>query len=309
MSMSREKKNCVLGRAALFAMTFIWGTSFVVLKNTIDVIPTLYVLAFRFSGAAVLMLLIGIKQIKKLDSSYLKGGVVMGLFLFMAYALQTFGLEQTTPGKNAFLTTTYCILVPFLYWIIAKKRPDKFNVIAAVICFAGVGFVSLEKDLSVNTGDLLTLSCGLFFGLHIIATGKFVEGRSVALLTMVQFAVAGVLAWIFAGVTAPFPANISMNEVWSLLYLCVMCTAVCYVLQTYGQRYTPPSATALIMTLESVFGVVISVALGVESLNFKLIVGFLLIFFAVVMSETKFSFLKKSRPRAEMGKIEAPQDQ
>lgn len=295
MSLSNEKKKCVLGRLALIAMTFIWGTSFVVLKNTIEAIPTLYVLAFRFTGAAVLMLLINIKQLKKLDMSYLKGGAVMGVFLFLAYALQTFGLERTTPGKNAFLTTTYCILVPFLYWIVAKKRPNKYNIIAALICIVGVGFVSLDKDLSVNAGDILTLSSGLFFGLHIISTGKHIHGKSVALLTMMQFAMAGVLCWVFALSTAPVPTSISTDHVWSLLYLCVMCTALCFVLQTYGQRYTPPSATALIMTLESVFGVTISVAMGAETLNFKLILGFVLIFIAVLFSETKFSFLKQKK--------------
>ncbi len=116
------KKNCVMGRLALLAMTLIWGTSFVVLKNTLVTVPTLYVLAYRFSGAAVLMLLLGIKDIKKLDLQYVKNGAVMGVFLFIAYTFQTFGLEQTTPGKNAFLTTTYCVLVPFIYWIIEKKR-------------------------------------------------------------------------------------------------------------------------------------------------------------------------------------------
>ena len=195
---NQKMKNCILGRAALVAMTVIWGTSFVVLKNTLDVIPPLYILAVRFSGAAVLMLLIAVKSLKKLDRGYLIGGGLMGLALFAAYTVQTYGLSMTTPGKNAFLTATYCVLVPFLYWIIDKKKPDGYNLIAAVLCLVGVGFVSLENDFSMNSGDALTLGCGLFFGIHIILTSRYVEGRNIALLSMVQFATAGILSWIFA---------------------------------------------------------------------------------------------------------------
>ena len=286
-----DRKNCVLGRAALLAMTLIWGTSFVVLKETLNTVPTLYVLAYRFSGAAALMLLLGAKDVKKLDKNYLKYGAILGVFLFLAYTLQTFGLSLTTPAKNAFLTTTYCVLVPFIGWIIDKKRPDAFNFIAAAICLAGVGFVSLQKDLSADIGDLLTLCCGVFFGLHIVYTSKYIQGRSVAMITMVQFATAGVLAWIAALLTAPVPQNI--------VYLCVMCTAICFVLQTYGQKYTPPATVAVIMTLESVFGAAFSVALGYEVLSAKLVAGFVLIFLAVLMSETKFSFLKRKKPKTD----------
>lgn len=294
-----DRKNCVLGRAALLAMTLIWGTSFVVLKETLNTVPTLYVLAYRFSGAAALMLLLGAKDVKKLDKNYLKYGAILGVFLFLAYTLQTFGLSLTTPAKNAFLTTTYCVLVPFIGWIIDKKRPDAFNFIAAAICLAGVGFVSLQKDLSADIGDLLTLCCGVFFGLHIVYTSKYIQGRSVAMITMVQFATAGVLAWIAALLTAPVPQNIGSGTVWSIVYLCVMCTAICFVLQTYGQKYTPPATVAVIMTLESVFGAAFSVALGYEVLSAKLVAGFVLIFLAVLMSETKFSFLKRKKPKTD----------
>lgn len=293
MAIDTENRNSILGRAALILTTLIWGTSFVVLKTTINEIPTLYVLAFRFTGAAIIMLLFGAKDLKKLDKSYIIGGSLMGVILFVAYTVQTFGLSLTTPGKNAFLTTTYCVLVPFLYWFVSKKKPDGYNISAALICVAGVGFVSLQKDLSVNIGDLLTLFCGLFFALHIIATDKVVMGKSVILLTMVQFVVAAALAWIFGLFTAPFPTSISGDMIWRIGYLSVMCTAVCYVLQTYGQKHTPPSATAVIMTLESVFGAIISVFFYHEVLSAQLIIGFALIFVAVLISETKLNFLKR----------------
>lgn len=295
MQIDKEKRNSVLGRAALVVTTLIWGTSFVILKETLDELPTLYVLAWRFTGAAILLLVFGIKDIKKIDLEYIKGGIIMGTVLFLAYTIQTYGLYYTTPGKNAFLTTTYCVLTPFIYWLTAKKKPGICNFIAAVICLIGVGFVSLDRDLSVNIGDMLTLCCGLFFAIHIVATAKYINGRSVRALTMIQFATAAVLCWIFALLTDPVPTQVSTETIWRIVYLSVMCTAVCFVLQTYGQKYTPPSSTAVFMTLESVFGTIFSVIFYHEQLSIKVLIGFALIFTAVLIAETKFGFPRRKQ--------------
>ena len=297
MALDSDRKNAVLGRAALLLTTLIWGTSFVVLKSTLDSVPTLYILAFRFSGAAILMLPFILKDIKKLDKRYIMNGALMGVFLFGGYTVQTYGLYFTTPSKNAFLTTSYCVLVPYVSWVIEKKHPNAYNVSAAIICLIGVGFVSLKNDLSVGIGDVLTVCCGLFYAVHKVLTSKYVNGRSVMLLTTVQFATAGILAWISALVTSPFPSAISVGTTWSIAYLCVMSTALCFVLQTYGQKHTPSSTAAIIITLESVFGAAFSVLIYHEKLSLQQIIGFVLIFAAVFICETKLNFLKRKGKR------------
>ena len=289
------KNKATLGRAALICTTLIWGTSFVVLKSALDSITPLWVLAIRFGGAALIMLLASIPQLKKLDKQYIKGGAVMGVCLAAAYTVQTYGLVYTTPGKNAFLTATYCILVPFLYWLMFGKKPDKYNVSAALICLVGMGFVCLNKDLSVNFGDILTVFCGLFYGLHIIATSHYVENRNPLLLTMLQFATGAVVCFVFAILFEPKPHDIPSASWVSIAYLTFMCTGLCFFLQTLGQKYTPPSAVAVIMTLESVFGTALSVVMGQETLTFSIALGFVLIFAAILISETKLEFLKKKR--------------
>lgn len=288
-----KDNKALIGRSALIATTLIWGTSFVVFKSALNDITPLWVLAIRFGGAALIMLLAAIPKLKELDINYIKGGAIMGLCLAAAYTLQTYGLVYTTPGKNAFLTATYCILVPFLCWLLFKKKPDRYNVSAAVICLVGMGFVCLNDDLSVNLGDMLTVSCGLFFGLHIIATSHYVECRNVLLLTMLQFAVAGALCLVFAMLFEPRPANIPGSSWVSIAYLTVVCTGVCFFLQTVGQKYTPPSAVAVIMTLESVFGTALSIIMGQENITVKIAFGFCLIFVAIFISETKLEFLRK----------------
>lgn len=293
--MNETKNKNLIGRLALLATTLIWGTSFVVLKSTLDSVSTLYVLAFRFTGAAVLMALFGIKSLKKIDRGYLKDGLITGVCLFLAYVFQTYGLVYTTAGKNAFLTATYCVIVPFLNWIFIKQRPDRYNASAAIICIVGCGLVSLQDDLSIGIGDGLTMVCGLFYALHIIALSKATTTKSPLLVSMIQFAVAGALSWVFALIVEPFPTAIPNDAIISIVYLCVMCTAVCFFLQAIGQKYTPPTQVAIILTLESVFGAAISAFVYNDPITFRLILGFVFIFAAVLISETKLSFLKRKK--------------
>ena len=115
-----------LGRLALFSAAFLWGLSFVAMKNVLTNIPTLYVLAIRFCGAALILLPFCARSLKKIDKKYIASGALMGAILLLAYISQTYGLSMTTPGKNAFLTSAYCIIVPFLYWIHIYQRYYQF---------------------------------------------------------------------------------------------------------------------------------------------------------------------------------------
>ena len=284
-----------LGRLALFLAAFFWGASFVVMKSVLSSVPALYILAIRFCGAALILLPACAGKVKKFDRTYMIGGAFMGAALLLGYVFQTYGLRLTTPGKNAFLTSVYCVIVPFLYWVYIKKKPDKFNLAAAVICVAGIGLISLDSDLSIGNGDALTIVCGLFFAIHIVITAKFVDKRDPVMLAMFQFASAGILALISAGIFEQPPVAVPLSDAWSLVFLTVVCTALCLLMQIFGQKYTPPSQAAVIMTLESVFGALMSVLLFHDILTLRLVAGFALTFAAVIISETKLGFLKKRR--------------
>ena len=288
-----ERKYGHIGRLALIGATLLWGSSFVVLKTTLDSVPTLWILAIRFTGAAILMGLPSIKQLAKIDKRCLASGVLMGLALYAAYTLQTFGLVYTTPGKNAFLTATYCVLTPFLWWAFTRKRPDLYNILAALVCITGMALVSLNGDLSVGLGEGLTMCCGFFYALHIIFTSKGVARYGVGVLTTIQFATAALLCWISAPISAPFPDSVPSSAWLSIAYMCVLCTFACYYLQTIGQKYTSPQTSSILLTLESVFGTLISVAFYGEQLTLRELAGFALIFIAVIISETKLQFLKR----------------
>jgi len=300
--MSEQKETSVLARLAsplIVLATIIWGSSFVVMKNSVTVLPTFWLLAIRFSFAAIVLAIVFWKRWKVLDKQYLIGGTTMGFFLFVAYAFQTFGLERTTPGKNAFLTAVYCVIVPFLYWFIAKRRPDKFNIIAAVLCIVGIGLVSVTGDNAgaINLGDVLTLIGGFFFAAHIVTVDKFAEGRDIFILTTLQFASFAVFSWIGVLVTrTPLAEGVFTGElVFGLAYLVIFASCGALLFQNIGQKYTAPATAAVLLSLEAPFGVIFSMLFADEQPTPLMFLGFVLIFVAVVCSETKFSFLRKKQ--------------
>lgn len=292
-----EKLMRRLAKPMLFAAAFIWGSSFFIMKDALDALPVQYLLAIRFTAGAVLLGLLCRKKWKSFTPDYLWRGAVIGGFLYLAYSVQTYGLALTTPSKNAFLTAVYCVLVPFLYWAFARVRPDRYNVAAAVLCVAGVGLVSLTGDLTVDPGDGLTLVSAVFYASHIVAVAKVSTGKDIYLLTVFQFAFAGLYAWIGGAVTEAFPAQALARPevVLPLIYLAVMATTVALLFQNVGQVWSDPASAAVILSLESVFGVLCSVVFAGDRVNGRMLLGFALIFIAVVCSETKFSFLGRKR--------------
>lgn len=292
-----EKLMRRLAKPMLFAAAFIWGSSFFIMKDALDALPVQYLLAIRFTTGAVLLGLLCWKKWKIFTPDYLWRGAVIGGFLYLAYSVQTYGLALTTPSKNAFLTAVYCVLVPFFYWAFAKVKPDRYNVIAAVLCVAGVGLVSLTGDLTVDPGDGLTLVSAVFYASHIVAVAKVSQGKDIYLLTVFQFAFSGLYAWIGGAVTETFPMQaLAQPEVLlPLAYLAVMATTAALLFQNVGQVWSDPASASVILSLESVFGVLCSVVFAGDQVNGRMLLGFALIFIAVVCSETKFSFLRGKR--------------
>ncbi len=282
----------------LFA-TLIWGSSFVVMKDTLDDVKPLMLLAARFAIASAVLSLVCIPRFKKLDSATLGHGALMGLLLGSAYILQTYGLVWTTPGKNAFLTTFYVVLVPFMYWATDRKRPDAYNIAAAVLCVAGVGFLSLAPDegTGINFGDLLTLACGVLYGGHIVAVRRATDGgRDVMLLTWTQFLTAAVICIAGTLIFEGRPGIPTGRPLWSIVYLGLAATALGLFLQNWGQERVPPSPASVILSFEAVFGAAFSLALGYDEPKPRLFIGFALMFLAVIISEVKPFKKKKTGP-------------
>lgn len=291
----RESTLKKLAKPMIVLATLIWGSTFFILKDTLDDVDLMFLLAFRFTLAAGILALVFWRRWKGLDLGCVWRGGAMGALLFAAYAVQNYGLMDTTPGKNAFFTAVYCVIVPFLYWGVDKLPPTRWNVLAAVLCVAGIGLVSWDGGVSLTGGDLLTLCGGLLYACHIVAVSKFSQGRDIFLLTVLQFAVTAACCWVGTLFTRGLPVDgLPARAWWVLLYLAVAATALALLFQNVGQKYTDPSSAALLLALEAPFGVAFSVLFGAESPVPLMYLGFFLIFLAIVCSETQFKFLRRT---------------
>ncbi len=287
MNVIRKHKS-LFAQIVLLLAGLIWGSGFAVMKNTLDSIPVSFLLAVRFSIAAVVLCLFLIPRLKHVRLRDVWSGALAGVCLFAAYFTQTHGLHYTTAGKNAFLTTVYVILVPFLWWWIRKERPTKYNAISAVLCLIGVGVLSLTNDFSINKGDALTLLCGVFYAVHIIVISVTAgAGRDLMVFVMFQFAFAALCGWLVGAATETFPTDISFESAASLLYLGLACTLLALLFQNIGLKYAPASHASLLMSTEAPFGCLFGVLLLGEPFTYRIAIGCVLILGAIVLSELK----------------------
>lgn len=275
----------------LVVATVIWGLSYVVMKDAVDILEPAYLIGFRFLATGVILAAVFWRRMRQaLTKDYLVKGLILGVLCFLGFWVQTIGLDNTTPGKNAFLTATYCVIVPFAWWVIARKRPTAFNLVAAVLCVAGIGLVSLQgsiAELSMGYGDFMTLVSALLFAVHIVYVSKFSETNDVLALTVLQFLVGGAcgIAYGAAFETLPPASALTPEFFWNMAYLVILASCVALVIQNVALAHVPPSQASLFISLESVFGVLFSVLLYGEQVSLKLIAGFVLIFGAILVSE------------------------
>lgn len=276
----------LLAALGLIVTTIIWGSAFVVMKNSVDIISPTYLLAMRFTIAAIALILVFWRKVMKISRSDLRCGALLGVFLFVSYFFQTYGLKYTTASKNAFITTLYVILVPFFHWLFNRVRPAQKHILAAVIAVVGLALLSLEGDLSVNLGDFLTFICGIFYAVHIVFIDRYTADHDPIKMTVIQMAVAALLSWIVAPVLEGGldVSVIDRTMVFSLLYLGIFSTMIGFLLQNVGQKYLTPNISSILLSFESVFGLIFSVAFLGDPLTVKLLAGCTLMFAAVILS-------------------------
>ena len=286
-----KKAISLFSSLGLLLAAAIWGFAFVIVKDSLDYIGAVWMLAFRFTIATTALALLYSRKLKNLTRrAWLHGGF-LGLYLFLAYLLQTIGCNYTTAGKNAFLTTSYVFFIPLLLWLFTKKRPAWYVFFCAIMSVSGIGLLALGTGDGgmVNFGDILTLICGIFYALHIIFTSKYDKEHDPILLTVLQFLFAVAFSWIFAPVLdGSFPlAQIQKPRVIvSMLYLGLLSTMVCFVLQNVGLKFLPSAWASLLLSFESVFGVIFSTIVLGEKITLRMGIGCALIFAAVVIAQT-----------------------
>lgn len=273
-----------LAIAGLIAVTIIWGGGFVASDMALESLLPFQIMTVRFLLAAVLMGLISIKGLKGITKKEVCAGALMGTALFVGFALQIVGLQYTTPSKNAFLTALNVVIVPFIAFVIYKKKIGAKGIAGALMAIIGVGILSLEKNFTLGLGDGLTLICAVGFAFQIFLTSEYVKKYRAVVLNFVQMCTAFLLSFVSLFLFNEIHFSITSKGVLSVLYLGVVSTTICYLLQTASQKYVDETKAAIILSMESVFGTLFSILILHEQITMRMIVGCVIILAAVIIS-------------------------
>jgi drug/metabolite transporter (DMT)-like permease len=276
----------------LVMITFIWGSTFVLIKQALAEASPLLLNAVRMLLAAVLLAIYYRKSLARLDRQALINGSIVGVFLFLGYALQTTGLKLTTPSKSAFLTGFSTVLVPLLLLVFWRTRSHPWRAVGIALALAGLflmtvpagaqGWASFEE---VNRGDWLTVACACAFAFQIVTLGRATERFGFEQMAVLQIAVAALLMGIAAPILEHPHLRLSGTVVTTILVTGILGTAVAFTVQAGAQQFTPATHTALIFTLEPVFAWLTSFLYLKERLGFRSGLGALLILAGVLISE------------------------
>lgn len=284
----QPKNKARLADIALIFVALIWGVGFIASKAALVTITPLWVMTFRFLGSGVLLLILFLKRVRRLDKRTVLMGMVVGSFMFAGMVFQTIGLDHTTASNQAFLIPSYVMLVPFVSWMMTRTKPRALDVAAALLTFVGVAVISLKSDFSMNLGDALTLIFAVIYSFQIVFLGLFVKEADVMSFTVVQMLTAGGLSLFAALVFAPPLAGVSATSAFGILYLVVFNTALAFLIQNIAQQYTTSTHASLLISLESVFGLIVSVIFLHDPFGPRMALGCGLVFAAVVLSKVEF---------------------
>ncbi len=272
----------------LLFIAVIWGSAFVA-QRVAGQLGSVYL----FNGARYLLAgLVVLPFVRRNGiSSYTRSQYqwmfVAGFLLFIAAALQQAGMQFTTAGNAGFITSLYVVLVPVVLFFGWREKPHWLSIVAVVMAGAGAYFLSTGGRFEVQKGDALELAGALFWALHVVVLGKFASQFEPMSFSAGQLLVCGSIN-LTLGLFIEQPV-FSWSLAWAAIYTAVFSLGLCYTLQVWAQRHTPPADAALILSLESVFAVLAGWLLLDERLTTVQVFGCLLIFFAVALSQVKGS--------------------
>ena len=276
-----------MGDILLLITAIVWGGGFIGVVESLDTLTPFYMIATRFAMASILMLMCFFKKFRAIEKSDLIPGITSGLFLFLGFAFQTIGALYIGVGKLAFLTALNVIIVPFIVLVCFKERIKKYNLVSSFIAVVGFAFLNLSKEVgfSVGIGELLGIGCAIGFAGQIALLGHFASKRDPIKLAILQMLTCTFLGVICAILFEVPPKAITLEMLLPVTYLGVFSTFIAFLFQTIGQKYTSASRAAILLSMESVFGILLSVLILKEIVTTSMVIGASLILVSVMSAE------------------------
>lgn len=269
----------------LFAAA-IGGGGFISVKYLLDWgFHPYQVMLGRFLIATLCLSLVYFKKYLKITKEEWKLGAILGALLAASFYLLTVGLQYTTPSVNAFLCTTQAVLVPFICWIAFRQKPMVSCFFAAILTTVGVGLLSLTESIKIDFGAILSLCASITFSLQMAFLGKAVEKCDSVNIALVEHLTVAVIACPIVMLTGVHMPVLNGAAIGNFLFVGIFCTALYFVLQSIGQKYTTANKTAIIITSEAVFAAISSVLFYGERMGWRGILGCGMMFGAMLLAE------------------------
>jgi len=277
------RRTSLLASLALLAMTASWGSTFFLIRDLLERVPTLDFLAVRFLVAAAAMLLVAPRAVARLSAESRRHAVVLGGVYGVAQVLQTAGLAHTPASVSGFITGMYVVMTPLLAAVLLRTRIGGLTWVAVAIAAGGLAVLTLD-GVSMGYGEAITLMSAVLYALHIVGLGAWSDPRQALGMSIVQIVVIAVLCSIATvpdGVVLP-----STRADWaSVVYMALVAGAAAMLAQTWAQAHLPPTRSAIIMSMEPVFAATFAVWLGGEPTTLRMVGGGLMVLTAMLLVE------------------------
>ncbi|MDD3839590.1 MAG: DMT family transporter [Clostridia bacterium] len=289
--MNRQLKADLL----LVTVAFFWGSTFILVQQAISEIPVYTFLASRFILAFLVLSLIFFKRLLKINIRTFLYSAIVGMVTFLGYVFQTLGLKYTTASKAGFITGLTVVLVPIMSSVLVKEKPKFNSILGVLFALSGLMLITLNAEYSINKGDMYTLICAFCFAASILLIDKYTVSVDSISLAIMQIGVIATLSTIFAFVFEDVNIKFTINTITALVITGIFATAYALVIQNMMQRYTTPTHTALIFSLEPVFGAVFAYLIADETFTLKTLIGCILILIGMIISEVDFKHINNMR--------------
>ena len=275
----------------LLIIVIVWGSTFAIIKNILNLIPPYTFLTYRFLLATLVLIIIFWKKIRGINKTILRKGSLIGVFLFLGYTFQTVGIKYTSATKAGFITGLSVVLVPIISLFFIKEKVSQNSIIGAFFALIGLWFLNYTNNFSFNFGDFLVLLCAFSFAMHIISVGLYSKKLDYVLLVIVQLATVSILSLFLAFTFESSALNLSypFSVWWGIIFMGVFATAFAFYMQNRFQRYSTATKTAIIFSGEPIFAAVFAYFLLGEKVGLIAWAGGLLIIFGMIVSQRKKS--------------------
>lgn len=273
----------MLATGALLAMTACWGSTFFLIKDLLDRVPTLDFLAVRFAVAGLVMVAVAPRALRRLSPLARRRAVVLGALYGVAQILQTAGLAHTAASVSGFITGLYVVATPLLAAVLLRTRINGLTWAAVALATGGLAVLTLD-GIALGYGEAITLVAAVLYALHIVALGAWSTAEDALGMSITQVLVIALICLVATvpdGLVLPATAG----DWLSVLYMALVAGALALVAQTWAQAHLAPTRAAIVMSMEPVFAATFAVGLGGESLTWRLLGGGAMVLVAMLVVE------------------------